>query len=53
MFGEGGEIFDLWRVPPVSLYLKVYLFNVTNKEQYMSGEHDQLIVEEVGPYVYR
>lgn len=53
IFEEGGEIFELWRVPPVDLYLKVYLWNVTNKEEYMSGQHDKLIVQEVGPYVYR
>ncbi|XP_074039819.1 scavenger receptor class B member 1 isoform X2 [Leptinotarsa decemlineata] len=53
IFEEGGEIFELWRKPPVELYLKVYLWNVTNKEEYMSGEHDKLRVQEVGPYVYR
>ncbi|XP_018562646.1 scavenger receptor class B member 1-like isoform X2 [Anoplophora glabripennis] len=53
VFGEGGEIFELWRKPPVELYLKVYLWNVTNKEEYMSGEVDILQVQEVGPYVYR
>ncbi|CAH1118615.1 unnamed protein product [Phaedon cochleariae] len=53
IFEKGGEIYELWRAPPVELYLKVYLWNVTNKDEYMSGRHDKLKVEEVGPYVYR
>ncbi|KAK6644987.1 hypothetical protein RUM43_001263 [Polyplax serrata] len=47
-----GEIFELWRNPPVELYLKVYLFNVTNREAFLSGA-EKLRVQEVGPYVYR
>lgn len=53
VFEKGGEIYELWRAPPVELYLKVYLWNVTNKEEYMSGLEDKLRMEEVGPYVYR
>ncbi|KAJ8954143.1 hypothetical protein NQ318_005737 [Aromia moschata] len=53
VFGEGGEIFELWRKPPVELYLKVYLWNVTNMDEYMSGEDDVLRIQDVGPYVYR
>lgn len=53
MFGENGEIFELWRKPPVELYLKVYLFNVTNHDDYLAGRADKLSFQEVGPYVYR
>ena len=53
IFGEGGEIFELWRSPPVDLYLKVYLFNVTNHEEYMSGIDKKLKFQEIGPYVYK
>ncbi|XP_043272835.1 scavenger receptor class B member 1-like isoform X2 [Venturia canescens] len=53
VFSEGGEIFELWRTPPVELYLKVYLWNVTNHDDYISGKADKLIFQEVGPYVYR
>lgn len=53
MFGEGGEVFDLWRVPPVDLYLRVFLWNITNKEEYMSGIDNKLKIQEVGPYVYK
>lgn len=51
-FGEGGEIFELWRDPPVSVYCKIYLFNITNAEAVMAGK-EKMKVEEVGPYVYR
>ncbi|XP_071565627.1 scavenger receptor class B member 1 isoform X2 [Temnothorax nylanderi] len=52
-FGDGGETFELWRKPEVDLYLKVYLFNVTNRDQYLSGEESKLRFQEVGPYVYK
>ncbi|XP_049535280.1 scavenger receptor class B member 1 [Anopheles darlingi] len=52
-FEEGSEIFNLWRTPPVDLYIKIYLFNVTNAEDFMAGRADKMQVEEVGPYVYR
>ncbi|XP_076617964.1 scavenger receptor class B member 1 isoform X2 [Colletes latitarsis] len=53
IFGEGGEIFEMWRKPDVSLYLKVYIFNVTNHEEYLSGKESKLRFQELGPYVYR
>ncbi|XP_031841613.1 scavenger receptor class B member 1 isoform X2 [Nomia melanderi] len=53
VFGPGGEIFEMWRKPDVELYLKVYLFNVTNHDDYMSGKASKLSFQEVGPYVYR
>ncbi|KAH0550224.1 scavenger receptor class B member 1-like isoform X1 [Cotesia glomerata] len=52
-FSNNGEIFELWRKPPVDLYLKVYLFNVTNHDRYMSGVDSKLKFQEVGPYVYK
>uniref|UniRef100_A0A1B6DV03 Scavenger receptor class B member 1 n=1 Tax=Clastoptera arizonana TaxID=38151 RepID=A0A1B6DV03_9HEMI len=51
-FSEGSETFELWRQPPVQLNLKVYLFNVTNKDDFLSGKDDKLKFEQVGPYVY-
>lgn len=52
MFGEGGEIFDLWAKPPVNLYIKIYLYNITNPDEFLAGT-EKLKVEEVGPYVYQ
>ncbi|XP_076389176.1 scavenger receptor class B member 1 isoform X2 [Megachile rotundata] len=53
IFSEGGEIFELWRKPDVELYLKVYLFNITNRDEYMSGIASKLRFQEIGPYTYR
>ncbi|XP_031330947.1 scavenger receptor class B member 1-like isoform X1 [Photinus pyralis] len=52
VLSDGGEIFELWRKPPVDLYLRVFLFNVTNRDAFLNGE-EKLKVQEVGPYVYR
>ncbi|CAD7085799.1 unnamed protein product [Hermetia illucens] len=52
IFEEGGEIFNLWEKPPVDLYVKIYLFNITNADAFMEGR-ENLRVEEVGPYVYK
>lgn len=51
-FSEGGEGFELWRRPPVNVYLKVYLFNITNRDEFLAGK-EKLKVQEVGPYIYR
>ncbi|XP_054002361.1 scavenger receptor class B member 1 [Hylaeus anthracinus] len=45
-------IFELWKKPPIDVYIKVYIFNVTNAEEFLKGE-EKLKVEEVGPYVYQ
>ncbi|KAH8421209.1 hypothetical protein KR009_000156 [Drosophila setifemur] len=52
IMSEGGEIFNLWAQPPVDLYIKIYLFNITNAEDFLAGR-EQLRVEQVGPYVYK
>lgn len=52
IFGEDGEIFTLWKNPPVNLYIKIYLWNITNKDAFLSGR-EKMHLEEVGPYVYR
>ncbi|XP_034247579.1 scavenger receptor class B member 1-like isoform X1 [Thrips palmi] len=51
-FGSGGEMFNLWEKPPVELYLRVWLWNVTNREEFLAGK-EKLRVHDVGPYVYR
>ncbi|XP_034234473.1 scavenger receptor class B member 1-like [Thrips palmi] len=51
-FLNGSFLFGLWRKPPVSIYVQVYLFNVTNPREFLRGQ-EKLRVEEVGPFVYR
>ncbi|BES94147.1 CD36 family [Nesidiocoris tenuis] len=45
-------IFDLWKAPPIKLYIKVFVFNITNAHEFMAGIDHKLKVEEVGPYTY-
>ncbi|GAB1862091.1 Scavenger receptor class B member 1-like isoform X2 [Camponotus japonicus] len=52
-FNDGGEIFEIWRKPEVALYLKIYLFNVTNRDEYLDGRETKLRFQQVGPYVYK
>ncbi|KAM7351909.1 scavenger receptor class B member 1 isoform 2-T2 [Cochliomyia hominivorax] len=52
IMAENGEIFNLWAKPPVDLYIKIYLFNITNAEAFLAGK-EKMHVEQVGPYVYK
>lgn len=36
-----------------SVHLSVYLFNITNAEQFANGEDEKLKVQEVGPFTYQ
>lgn len=48
---EGGRTFNWWREPPVSPRISVYIFNVTNADEFLNdGEKPAL--NELGPYVY-
>lgn len=48
---DGGRTFNWWREPPVSPRLSVYIYNVTNADEFLNvGEKPAL--EELGPYVY-
>lgn len=52
VMNNGGESYEMWRKPQVQLYLKVYIFNITNHEAFLAGR-EKLRFQEVGPYVYR
>lgn len=45
-------LFTIWKKPPLDIYLNVYIFNITNPEEFLSGK-EKLKVEEIGPYVYQ
>ena len=38
---------------PTGLDFRVYLFNLTNIDEWMNGSVEKLHVEELGPYVYQ
>lgn len=44
--------FQLWKKPPFDVFIKIYVFNITNVEAFLGGE-EKLKVEEIGPYVYQ
>ncbi|KAI4455080.1 scavenger receptor class b type-1 sr-b1 [Holotrichia oblita] len=44
--------FEWWSYPPPIL-LDVFIYNITNKERFLSGEDPKMIVEEVGPILYK
>lgn len=41
----------MWKSPPVPVYSKFYIFNVTNPIDIKTGKKPH--VEEIGPFVYR
>ncbi|XP_066142318.1 scavenger receptor class B member 1-like isoform X2 [Euwallacea fornicatus] len=49
---EGSLFFNLWSNPPYEVFVKVYMFNITNAKEFLSGS-EKMNVSEVGPYVYR
>ncbi|CAH2004110.1 unnamed protein product [Acanthoscelides obtectus] len=48
----GTILYGLWKAPPYDLVMKLYIFNVTNAEEFLSGK-EKLNVTEVGPYGYK
>ena len=46
------ELYDIWRRPPVKPLLKIWVFNLTNLPEWLSGAEQRLSVRDVGPYVY-
>ncbi|XP_011297796.1 scavenger receptor class B member 1-like [Fopius arisanus] len=45
-------VYLTWKKPPIGVYIKVYIFNITNPEAFLAGQ-EKLKVEEIGPYVYQ
>ncbi|XP_023345389.1 lysosome membrane protein 2 [Eurytemora carolleeae] len=50
----GGALYHLWSEPPIHPVMKVYVFNVTNKDEWLAGQgRVKLKLDEIGPLVYR
>ncbi|XP_037821072.1 scavenger receptor class B member 1 [Lucilia sericata] len=47
----GGQTYGWWSKPPVEPKISVYVYNVTNANEFLSNG-SKPIVDEVGPYVY-
>lgn len=48
----GTATFNLWKKPPIDVFLYVYVFNITNPIEFLAGK-EKMRVKEVGPYVYQ
>jgi scavenger receptor class B, member 1 len=48
----GGKSFGWWSKPPVEPKVKVYVYNVTNADEFLNNG-SKPILEELGPYVYK
>lgn len=53
----GSQTFEMWRKPPVHPVIKVYIYNVTNADEFLNvlapgEEREKPILDELGPYVY-
>lgn len=45
-------LFKVWKEPNLDIYLKIYVFNITNPIEFLSGK-EKLKLQEIGPYVYQ
>lgn len=48
---DGGQTFNWWREPPVAPQLRVYIYNVTNADEFLNNG-EKPVLDEIGPYVY-
>ncbi|KAK5638451.1 hypothetical protein RI129_012746 [Pyrocoelia pectoralis] len=44
--------YQLWKGPVIKTFVRVYVFNYTNVDDYENGDDEKLHVNEIGPYVY-
>lgn len=45
-------MFNMFQKEVEGAHLSLYVFNVTNAQEFMSGEDHSLNVQEVGPFTY-
>lgn len=50
---RGLPAYEWWKNPPDEVLLRVYLFNVTNSENFEKGIDSKLELNEIGPIVFR
>ncbi|MPC85925.1 Sensory neuron membrane protein 1 [Portunus trituberculatus] len=48
---EGSYSYQLWHNTPVPIFLRFYIYNLTNSKDFSAGA--KAVLQEVGPYVYR
>ena len=53
IFSNGTEAYNNWQNPPVPVLFKVWIFNITNADEFEKNSSAILTFNEVGPYVYQ
>ena len=48
---NGSQAFGWWAKPPVVPVIQVYVYNVTNADEFLNNG-SKPVVDELGPYVY-
>lgn len=48
---QDGESYQWWSKPPVEPVIRVYVYNVTNADEFLNNG-TKPVVDELGPYVY-
>ncbi|GAB6025711.1 scavenger receptor class B, member [Chamberlinius hualienensis] len=46
------QLYPMWKEPPLPIYISVYLFNITNRNEF-PWNRSKPSVQQVGPYVFR
>ncbi|KAF4520710.1 hypothetical protein B566_EDAN012497 [Ephemera danica] len=49
---RGFPAFEWWKEPPDEVLMRLYIFNITNKLEFLAGK-EKLKLEEIGPWVFR
>jgi len=49
---EGNPSYEWWSKPPVEPKIRVYVYNVTNADEFLNNG-SKPILDELGPYVYK
>lgn len=47
----GSYAYKLWHYTPVPIFLRFYIYNLTNPDDFANGE--KAVLQEIGPYVYQ
>lgn len=50
---ESSFLYNLFKKPPLDVFIAVTVFNITNAEAFLNGSDSKLHVAEVGPFVYQ
>lgn len=48
---KGGQSFGWWSKPPVEPIIRIYVYNVTNADEFLNNG-TKPVLDELGPFVY-